>query len=113
MANKIGTIHQHELPSPYDKDIVLHDVYACHCGKEFYRGRDAERKEPMWVAVDDAGLPIKYDKTVGGKEFIGRADKDTVFDEEAVDQLAEEVTDESQGTSGETDGGEPSPGATT
>lgn len=91
MAEKVGTIHQHVLPSAYE--AKLHEVYACHCGKEFYRGQSEGYKNPEWGPVDDTGLPVKYDKTVGGKEFIGRADKDTIFDEEPVDQLAEEATD--------------------
>lgn len=99
MAEKVGRLHQHELPSAYN--TPLHDVYACYCGKEFYRGTSETHNKPMWGPVDDSGLPIKYDKTVGGKEFIGRADKDTAFDEEPVDQLAEEVTDGAESSDAE------------
>lgn len=101
MAEKVGSIHQHVLPSAYD--VKLHEVYACHCGKEFYRGQSEGHKNPEWGPVDDTGLPVLYDKTVGGKEFIGRATADTIFDEEPVDQLAEGAQDESKGTSGESD----------
>lgn len=106
MAEKVGSIHQHVLPSAYE--VKLHEVYACHCGKEFYRGVSEGYKNPEWGTVDSADLPVLYDKTVGGKEFIGRATADTVFDEEPVDQLAEEAQDEPKRASGEVaESGEP------
>jgi hypothetical protein len=84
---------------PYNRELAVRDeVYACEgCKEQFFVEDNTESgfsKEPKkWVALNSSPYTVEYDKTVDGKPFIGRADADTVFDEEPVDQLAGEVSD--------------------
>lgn len=86
---KVGKLHVHQLP--YNRDLpVREDVYKCFCGKEFYveniEGKTNFSKETkQWVELDSSPFTVEYDRTVNGEQFIGRADKDTVFDEEVFD----------------------------
>lgn len=86
---KVGKLHVHELP--YNRDLpVREDVYRCFCGKEFFVD-EVEGKthfsgdKKKWVELDSSSFSVEYDRTVNGEQFIGRADKDTAFDEEVFD----------------------------
>lgn len=89
MAERVGSIHIHDLPA--EMHVNVGEVYRCHCNKEFYVGKDKTDGTKGWYDVTDL---VVYDKTVKGETFIGNWTPDIEFDEEPVDQLAGEDTDE-------------------
>lgn len=102
MAERLGRLHQHELP--YNRDLAVRDeVYACSgCGKQFFVEENTEsgfNKQPKkWVELDSSPYSVEYDKTVNGKPFIGRADADTVFDDQPVGEVSNGGVAEGAGT---------------
>lgn len=108
MAERVGRLHRHSLPENRNLE-VRDEVFACEdCGTQFFVEENTESgysKSPKkWVELNSSPYSVEYDKTVGGKPFIGRADADTVFDEEPVDQLAGEESND--GAVAEGSGGE-------
>lgn len=93
--DKVGRLHVHELPDNRDLDVRA-EVYKCFCGTEFFVEENKDsgfNKNPKkWVELSSSSYSVEYDKTVNGEKFIGRADKDTVFDE----PNSEEVSDASE-----------------
>jgi hypothetical protein len=88
MAQRVGSLHVHELPD--NKDIEIRsEVYQCNCGREFFVEENKDSgwgKSPKkWVELDSSSFLVEYDRTVAGQTFIGRATSETVFDEEVVD----------------------------
>jgi hypothetical protein len=99
---KVGKLHEHQLP--YNRDLpIRQDVYRCYCGKEFYveENKDSgfSKSPKKWVELDSSPFTVEYDRTVNGEQFIGRADKDTEFDEEVFDGTGDVQSEGDSGSS--------------
>jgi hypothetical protein len=91
LAEKVGRIHVHDLPS--ELHLEVGEVYRCYCNVEFYVGKDKTDGTKGWWKVEDL---VEYDRTVnGGQQFIGNATPDTEWDE---------VNDDSATTAGDASG---------
>lgn len=113
MVDRVGKLHVHELP--HTKDLAIReDVYKCYCGTEFFVEENTDSgfsKSPKkWVELNSSSYSVEYEKTVNGEKFIGRADKDTVFDEPGgaddgsePEGSGEEDSPSSDGTSGDSE----------
>jgi hypothetical protein len=100
MAEKVGKIHVHDLPSELSLDVG--DVYRCHCNVEFYVGKDKTDGTKGWWKVEDL---VEYDRTVsGGQTFIGNATEETPWDEVNDDAGTIAGSESGGGTEG-SDGG--------
>jgi hypothetical protein len=114
MADKVGRLHVHELPSTTGLEI-RGDVYRCNCKHEFFVDKNKDsgygQSPKKWVELGDSPFLAEYDSPVGGKEgFIGKWNPEM---DANVAPLAEATEEEPAETSAEENNDGAEPAATT